>query len=327
MEDSLSPIPDALDIRESLPRPNWDVIASWVESNVESNSLDDYWTQIARDWLGRLAKSLPRGYAVLESPEFLLLASDETLGRRLLNYSERTRRIILNTLDGVASDQGHGKHVVLLFAEIDRYYDYVTDFYPDEGEFALSGGMFLDIGYGHFVVCPAYGNDYERVIAHELNHALLRHLPLPLWLNEGVTQVMEDVVQDASYFVVDHEMLRRHRAYWNAESIDSFWSGDAFFFPGDGQELSYHLSQVLFRNLMSDFPMAVNNILNNANFVDAGNAAFVDSCNLSLAERAAQFLGDGPWAPRNNYVVPDVYGRIGTISRNPKSAASFRAVS
>ncbi|QDV27574.1 hypothetical protein [Aureliella helgolandensis] len=305
MDDSLSPIPDAIDVRESLPRPKWEVIASWIESNVESTSLDDSWTQIARDWLARLTQSLPSGYTVLESPEFLLLASDESLGTRLLRYSERARRTILKTLDGVASDEGHGKHVVLLFGDVDSYYDYVTDFYPDEGEFALSGGMFLDVGYGHFAVCPAYGDDYERVIAHELNHALLRHLPLPLWLNEGVTQVMEDVVQDSSYFMVDHEILRRHRAYWNAETIDMFWSGDSFFSPDDGQELSYHLSQVLFRNLMSDYPKAVNAILYNATFVDAGNAAFVASCKMPLASRVAQFLGNGPWAPRDNYVVPN----------------------
>ena len=201
--------------------------------------------------------------------------------------------------------RGTGNTLFCFSADIDSYYDYVTDFYPDEGEFALSGGMFLDVGYGHFTVCPAYGDDYERVIAHELNHALLRHLPLPLWLNEGVTQVMEDVVQDSSYFMVDHEIRRRHRAYWNAETIDMFWSGDSFFSPDDGQELSYHLSQVLFRNLMSDYPMAVSEILNNATFVDAGNAAFVGSCSIPLADRVAQFLGNGPWAPRDNYLVPD----------------------
>lgn len=305
MEDSLTPIPDAVVIRESLPRPDWDVIASWVESHGEPDSLDETWTQIARDWLARLGQSLPLDYTVLESPEFLLLAADQSLGTRILNSSERARRIILKTLDGVASDQGYGKHVVLLFADTDSYYDYVTDFYPDEGEFALSGGMFLDVGYGHFAVCPAYGDDYERVIAHELNHALLRHLPLPLWLNEGVTQVMEDVVLDSSYFMVDHEILGRHRAYWNAKTIDMFWSGDSFYSPDDGQELSYHLSQVLFRNLMSDHPKSVNDILNNADFVNAGNAAFVDSCNVTLVERVSQFLGDGPWAPRSNYVVPD----------------------
>jgi len=87
--------------------------------------------------------------------------------------------------------------------------------------------------------------------------------------------------------------------------MDAFWSGESFYSPDDGQELSYHLSQVLFRNLMSDFPEAVNDILNNANYIDAGNAAFLNSCSVSLADQAAQFLGDGNWAPRNNYTRSD----------------------
>lgn len=301
MHDSLSPIPNAIAVREGLPRPNWDVIASWIDANVRADALNETWTQIARDWLTRLAESLPGHYTSHESANCLLLATDDSLGERVLNSSERARRIILKTLSGVASDEGHGKHVALLFADVDSYYDYVTDFYPAEGEFALSGGIFLDGGYGHFALCPSYDDDYERVVAHELNHALLRHLELPLWLNEGVTQEIEDIVMDSSHFMVDREIVQRHRSYWNSTTINSFWSGASFLSPDDGQELSYHLARVIFRNLMADYPRAVNKILNTANFSDAGNGAFVNTCNVSLADRVAQFLGEGDWAPRNNY--------------------------
>ncbi|MEO1527167.1 MAG: hypothetical protein AAFX06_17135 [Planctomycetota bacterium] len=305
MDDLLSKIADAIEIREGLPRPKWDVIAAWANANHDAAQLDEVWTQLARDWITCLGKSLPAGYELHESPEFLLLAADESLGQKVLRFSERARRIILKTLDGVASTQGYGKHVILLFADAENYYDYVSDFYPDEGEFAGSGGMFLDVGYGHFAICPVFDAAYERVIAHELNHALLRHLPLPLWLNEGVTQIMEDVVTETSYFMMDHEILRRHRAYWTSETIDAFWLGDSFYFPDEGQELSYHLSQVLFRNLMSDFPKAVNDILKHASYTDAGNAAFINACNVPLADRVAQFLGDGNWAPRDNYTATE----------------------
>ena len=301
----LSQIPDAIDVREGLPRPNWEVIAAWVDGQglVDQYSLDASWTELARDWLRRLSQSLPGDYELHESQEFLLLAADASLGSKVLASSERARRIILETLDGVASDQGLGKHVVLLFGDADSYYDYAADFYPDEGNFALSGGIFLNVGYGHFAICPAHGDNYERVIAHELNHALLQHLPLPLWLNEGVTQVIEDAVVDSSYFMVDHRVVQRHRSYWNFQTIDAFWSGESFHSPGDGQELSYHLSQVLFRNLMSDFPSTVNDILNHANFSDAGDSAFAKFCGVTLADRVAQFLGDGNWSPRDNYWV------------------------
>lgn len=299
MDDSLTPIPGAIEMRESLPRPNWNAIANWLESNVEPDSFHETWASIARDWLGRLAQSLPSGYAVHESSEFLLLTADPLFAKQVLRLCEHARRTILQTLDGVACEEGLGKYVVLLFADAESYYDYVTDFYPDEGEFALSGGIFLNDGYGHIAMIPYNLNDCERTIAHELNHAVLRHLPLPLWLNEGVTQFMEDMVVGSSQFMIDLEIVRRHRSYWNDETIHQFWSGDSFHSP-DGQELSYHLSQVLFRNLISDFPKKVKAVLNNANSVDAGNAAFIDACQVTLADRVSQFLGPGDWTPRSD---------------------------
>ena len=304
MEEDLSHLSDFFEIRESLPRPHWDAIGQWVESNVAPSALQQTWERIAKYWLDELGQRLGRHYQVHESDEFLLLAYDDSLATRVLQSCEHARRVILQTLDGVAKEEGHGKHVVLLFDNPDRYYDYVCDFYPDEGEFGLSGGMFIDIGYGHFAICPSYDDDYSRTIAHELNHSLLRHLPLPLWLNEGVTQFMEDVVLGWSNFIVNHEIAQRHRSYWNAETIDAFWSGAAFYSADEGQELSYHLSQVLFRNLSSDYPKKVSGILKSANYKDAGEAAFLAGCGHLLADRVSQFLGEGPWAPRTDYDVP-----------------------
>jgi hypothetical protein len=298
MEISLTCIPNSLSKGHRFMRPDWAVVSDWVAANVSDDRFDETWTALARDWLGQLRKSLPNHYTVTESDEFLLLTKDDTrLSRRLLQSCEHARCTILRTLVDVARDEGYGKHVVIAFADVEDYYDYITDFYPDEGEFGLSGGMFLDVGYGHFVICLAYGDQYERTIAHELNHNLLRHLPLPLWLNEGVTQVIEDLVVDSSYFYVDQNMVRRHRAYWNEETIQAFWSGGSFFLPDEGTELSYHLAQVLFRNLMSDYPKQIVRFLNTANHEDAGDTALQQLCGVSLGARVRQFLGDGTWDP------------------------------
>ena len=305
MNDSLEPIPDAFQIRDGLPRPDWSVVAAWMEANTDFDFNTPTWTEFAHDWLVRLSDALPGSYRVYQSEEFLLLAADDAVAKRVLKLAERARRTILQNLTGVARETVLGKNVILLFADVDSYYDYVTDFYPEEGDFGLSSGIFLDGGYAHFAICPAYDPSFERVIAHEMNHALLSHLPLPLWLNEGVTQVMEDMVVESSYFMVDREILARHRAYWDADTIQLFWSGESFLLPDEGQELSYHLAQVLFRNLMSDHPKQVKAILNQANFADAGNAAFVNAINTPLAQRAAQFLGDGPWTPGSDYARPD----------------------
>ena len=303
---SLTSIPNALETRIDLPRPDWAAICDWVTANVADDGLNDAWTKLATQWVDQLIEALPTGYSRRESPEFVLLSnSDATTANRILRWCEDSRQVILETLSDVARDAGYGKHVVFAFHDTDTYYDYIADIYPDAGEFALSGGMFIDYGYGHFAICMAYSGEHDRTIAHELNHAFLRHLPLPLWLNEGVTQVIEDIVVDGSHFIVDHDTVRRHREYWNSESIHWFWSGDSFFSPDDGQELSYHLSQILFRNLMSDYPKRVSDFLNTANFVDAGNSALHDACGVSLGDRVAQFLGDGVWAPHADYTEID----------------------
>jgi len=303
---SLISIPQAIEVGERFIKPNWAVIAAWVDANVQRDQWNESWTQLASQWLETLRETLGDSYSIIESEEFILVGSkDARLANRMLTSCEHARRTILKTLPNVARDEGYGKHVVLAFADTESYYDYISDFYPEEGEFALSGGIFLDQGYGHFAICLAYGDDHERVIAHELNHNLLRHLPLPLWLNEGVTQVMEDLVVDSSYFSTDHDLVRRHRAYWSPKVIDAFWSGDSFFFPDDGQELSYHLAQVLFRNLMADFPKQISPLLNAAHYADAGNAALRQLCSVSLGDRLLQFLGEGDWEPGRSYSEAD----------------------
>ncbi|MEO1971948.1 MAG: hypothetical protein ABGX07_10355 [Pirellulaceae bacterium] len=306
MQISLTSIPNSLESRNSLPRPDWSVVRDWVSANVANVDLNDAWTQLADDWVDQLISALPNGYSRTESQEFILLSNgDAPTADRILRWCDDSLETILKTLAGVARDEGYGKHVVFAFGDTDAYYDYVADFYPDEGQFALSSGMFLDRGYGHLAVCMAYAGEHHRTIAHELNHALLRHLPLPLWLNEGVTQVIEDLVVGSSDFFVDHETLRRHRDYWNSDTIHLFWSGDSFYSPDEGHELSYHLSQMLFRNLMSDYRNRIADVLNAANYLDAGNRALLDVCGVSLCDRVVQFLGDGEWSLRADYTEVD----------------------
>lgn len=299
-------IPNAVEIRDGLPRPDWSVVAAWVDAHVAEADLDDAWTCLAGDWVDTLAAALPGGYRRAESDEFLLLIrGDNRTADRVLGWCEHARRVILDTLSGVAHDDGYGKHVVLAFDSDEHYYDYIADFYPDEGEFGLSGGMVMDQGYGHFAICMYASGAHDRVIAHELNHSLLRHLPLPLWLNEGVTQVIEDLVVGSSDFMVDREILCRHTEYWNETTIHEFWSGDSFYSPDDGQELSYHLAQIIVRNLMSDYPKRLLEFLLSATHEDAGNAALIESCGVSLGDRVGQFLGPGKWNPRSVYVVTE----------------------
>lgn len=302
MPPDLSSLPDAFDQRVGLPRPDWVAIRQWIEEHTASDDLDVAWTVVATRWLDRLRLALPGDYRIEQSENFqLLCAAGNAASDRLLRGCEYCLDTILRALPDVARDEGYGKRVVLAFHDWPAYYDYLADFFPEEGAFGPSMGAFLDEEYGHFALCTRSIEQLDRTIAHEMTHALLRHLPLPLWLNEGVTQVVEDLVVGSSSFAMDAELARRHRAYWNERSIHSFWSGDSFRVSDDGQELSYSLAEVLYRNLAADYPGKTGGFLNAAHFCDAGAEALRTTCQVDLADRVRQFLGPGQWAPRSNY--------------------------
>src|SRR5262245_45169175 len=149
--------------------------------------LDSFWTEAARAWLDALRLALGKEYSIRESDRFLLLSpAEEARSKAMLEYVERTRKRILRVLSGMAKESEIGKVCLLVFSDRDRYYQYVSNYYPPSGEFSLSGGMFLQHGYGHFVFVADDMHVMEPTIAHELTHCLVQHLPIPAWLNEGI---------------------------------------------------------------------------------------------------------------------------------------------
>jgi hypothetical protein len=306
MKIDVAEIPSAFEVREELPRPNWEVISGWIDQNVPPEKLNEAWICVAREWLIQLKSHLPNEYEIVEGTEFLLLsAADAETNQRLLRHCHHYLRVILKLLDGVGGVEGFGKHVVLLFHDTGLFYTYVCDFDPESGEFGAAAGVFLEGGYGHVAIDAKTSFDLERTIVHELTHATLRHLPLPIWLNEGVTQVIEDLAIGRSNFWMNGDLAKQHREFWNADTIDAFWSGESFAFPDDGQMLSYSLAEVLFRNLSADFASESIEFVKRAHFSDAGAKALAETCGAKLSDRVAQFLGPGPWEPRREYPALD----------------------
>lgn len=291
-------IPNSVESRLGMPRLVWDVIIDWVDENVPEAQRDDAWQQLAEQWLAVLKESLPRPYSVERSESFLALCGVSDLVAPILSWCEHYDRKLRKILAGIAREDGQGP-IILHFHCRETYLDYVMDIYPETGEFADSGGMYLHYGFPHLAIWGQNAVDLERTIAHELSHDLLSHLPLPLWLNEGVTQVAEEMAMESSQFLMSPEIARQHREHWNPASIQRFWSGESFHGPGDEQRLSYSLAQVLIRNLMSDYPRKVAEFVRQANPDDSGDGALLATCGVSLESRVSQFLGAADWNPRS----------------------------
>jgi len=225
-------------------------------------------------------------------------------------FLERALGTIMRVLDGIAANPRYGKHVAILFDSDRQYYRYISHFYPDKGEFASSAGIFIDSGRGHFALPQEDIHTTERVVAHELCHACVAHLPIPAWLNEGIAQVVEDAMRGFPLFMRDDriaEYRERHRAFWGEKEIQQFWSGESFARPDEGQELSYHLARLAVGALSHDYATFKRFVLS-AQQRDAGDAALSDVFGGNLEHFMEQFIGPGPWAP-DPYTWPDREGK------------------
>ena len=162
--------------------------------------------------------------------------------------------------------------------------------------YGLSSGIYLNKGYGHFAF-PHQDISYaEPITAHEMTHALLAHLPIPAWLNEGMAVTIENMITGSAPLMMDDQMYARHKAFWGEKEIQEFWSGDSFYRPDEGQELSYHLAQFAVNSLSQEYDTFIK-FVNSADFNDGGEAAANDTYGESLGNLISQYFGDGNWSP------------------------------
>lgn len=286
-----------------LPLPVWEEIAKAEQSEWTPTARDAYWTAAAGLWLQAMATKLPSSsYRIHESTDFLLLSAlDDRPVEVFMQFCQSLRRRIVRNLGEIAVPRSGGKHVVMVFATEDEYYDYVAHYYPDDGgEYAMSSGMFIQSGYGHFVLSEGEMEHMQPVIAHELTHCLLSHLPIPAWLNEGLAVNTEEAIfpyladpRRSLYY--PNEIKAKHAAFWNADTIQEFWSGKSFKRSDDGNMLSYDLAKRIVavaargEDAFRAFVLA-------ADMRDAGLSA-EQWLGYPLEHLIIPVLGEGDWVP------------------------------
>lgn len=277
-------------------RPDWKEISERLNEQYSIKDLHKAWKGECDKWLKELIDHFGNGYRIVETQNFSLVSNENDRYIKVFSdFLERTLQRIIKTLPGIARDEGYGKHVAIIFKDMDDYYDYVSLYHPDEGEFGLSSGTYINEGYGHFAFPREDITLAEPVAIHELTHACLAHLPIPAWLNEGLAVFMEEVLGGIG-FGMDNQIQLDHQRYWNADTIQQYWAGESFQFADEGQGLSYHLSHLLTRNISKDYePFA--RFVNEANFMDAGAGSSVKNLGGSLGQLVGVMLGYGDWEP------------------------------
>ena len=284
-------------LRLKYYKPNWVAIQETISEDLSYDAQNNAWLNECKKWLNQLSNELGDDYAIIESENFFILSSeDDKYNQHFLKFLERSLKKILVTLEGIASDEGYSKHVVLILADQETYYDYTFMFYPEDAKVGLSSGVYINDGYGHFIFPHQEIYFNEPTAAHELTHACLVHLPIPTWLNEGLAVSMEGAVLGQDYFIIDKEIIDKHQQYWTEESIQKFWKGESFSSTDAGQELSYHLAQLLVRNISQDYEQFVH-FCKSAHSDDGGKTAAQEVLGISLGDLLTGLLGDGNWSP------------------------------
>lgn len=296
------------DVQENLlaanhvPFLNWDALDAWVSAFPDAQQRRAAANLGHQAWLLYLRDAMGAHVNVYESEHAQILSSLEPhVVVATEKYVAKARLRIRHFLKDLAQFSELAKSILIIFDNEEQYYQYVGVFYPQEGEFAFSSGMFIQFGCPHFVAVRADLAAIEPIITHEMTHSALAYLKLPRWVDEGIAVNVEQAVAGSRTSGLNAQQLLRakHLHFWNATTIQAFWSGESFFRTDDGNLLSYDLARVLVKFISSDFA-AFGNFVRSARQEDAGAEAAQAHLSLNLGQCVASFLESDvveQWAP------------------------------
>lgn len=285
-----------------FPVIDWGAVHRWIESVPGESAKAEAWSSCEDAWLKHLCVALGDGYRVRSQGSACLVSSlPANVVDATLVFINKTAQRIVRILEGVAQVPAAGNHILIVFDEDESYYRYVAHYYPEAGEFAVSSGMYINRGCAHFVTVRADLRSVEPVVAHELTHACLSHLPIPAWLNEGLAVNTEFRLCPPLQAPADPRQLHaRHLKFWGAAEIQEFWSGQAFLRGDEGNELSYDLAKILVSQFAADWEPFRQFVLA-ADLSDGAAASAKRHLGIDLGAAVCAILErdtDPSWAPR-----------------------------
>ncbi len=286
--------------------PHWGEIAEIAEKEW-SDSLNTFYEELSREWMLSIKNNLAGDFELNETRDFLILSNENTHTTKNLAYHcERSLKLILDQFGGSIDDSGFGKHVLIVFETMEQYDNY-TSYFMGDGATPVSSGLCIYQGYIH-IILPIITNDESPIapIAHELSHALLAEYQVPNWIDEAVAMRIEDIAVGYDGLSLTRESYKLHQKHWNEESIQKFWSGEAWYGASVAFDLSYELARILWKKIAVDLHATKEEIvefIKTLNYNDSGNAAFKSIFDHSLGDLVEDFLGEGNWEPDEDYLL------------------------
>lgn len=295
------PFSASLQVINHLPVPDWEKVNQWLDDIADPDAIPKIWADCEIAWLLHLRQALGETYTLRRDDKTLILSTLKgNVQNAAFDFNARTRQRIVRLLDTVALVPEHGYDIVIIFEDEEDYYNYISRYHEDAGEYAYSSGMYINQGCGHFATINHNLEQMEPVIAHEMTHAYLAHLPLPHWLNEGITVNTEHQISPPGKAPLNvKQMHRKHEKFWTERLIQEFWSGESFYRPDDRCMLSYDLAKILVSHFARDWERFRAFVLA-ANADDAGHAAATAHLGISLGTSVATLFGkhaDQSWQP------------------------------
>ncbi|WP_432726001.1 hypothetical protein [Variovorax sp. W6] len=296
------PLIEHMSLDNGLPFLDWQAVDEWAASMDDEELQRTAVEQAKRAWLLHLRDALGPHFHLHESDNAYVLSSlEDIVTGATAAYVASTRKRIQRVLAGLAHFDAREKSILIVMDDDDAYYDYVSSYYPDSGEFAFSGGMFIDAGCAHFLVKRADLAAIEPVIAHEMTHSALSHLRLPRWLDEGLAVNTERKLAGAGAMPLGerHQLRRSHLRFWDEARIQEFWSGASFFRTDEGNKLSYELARILVEQMGQNWELFTR-FASNAKREDGGAEAAKAVYDMDLGAYACILMErepDASWTP------------------------------
>lgn len=284
-----------------VPLLDWSSLRAWSDGIDSPEAAARAIDAGRRAWLLHLRDAcLPDHRLHTTDDVFILSSVEQQVAGATAQYVATARRRIASVLGPLARFPVGERSILLVLDSEEDYYNYVSIYYPEEGEFALSGGMFIDAGCPHFVVVRNDLVAIEPVIAHELTHSALAYLRLPKWLDEGLAVNTERrVAGEVPGLYTPRELHGMHQQYWDAQRIQEFWSGESFDRTDDGNRLSYDLARIIVEQIGKQWDSFASFVAT-ADREDGGKLAARTALSINLGAYAASLLevdsADG-WEP------------------------------